>query len=89
KQFEADGLLRAHIQRTRTEGKIDPEALDTLCPDWGQRQTWACGPAALLDSLTHKWTQAGLRDHLHIERFALERGEVGAEGGTVTFSKTG
>ena len=89
KQFEADGLLRAHIQRTRAEGKIDPEALDTLCPDWGQRQTWACGPAALLDSLTHKWTQAGLRDHLHIERFALERGEVGAEGGTVTFSKTG
>ena len=53
KQFEADGLLRVHIQRTRAEGKIDPETLDTLCPDWGQRQTWACGPAALLDSLTH------------------------------------
>lgn len=87
--MRASGLLDAHIQFTRSEGKVDIERLDDLCPDWASRQTWACGPAALLDSLTHKWTQAGLRDHLHIERFALERGEVGAEGGTVTFSRTG
>ena len=87
--MQASGLLDAHIQFTRSDGKVDIERLDDLCPDWASRQTWACGPAALLDSLTHKWTQAGLRDHLHIERFALERGEVGAEGGTVTFSRTG
>lgn len=89
KELEAEGLLRTHIQLTRTEGKVDDERLEALCPDWAQRQAWACGPAPLLDSLTRMWTQAGLRDHLHIERFALERGEVGAEGGTVTFAKTG
>jgi ferredoxin len=87
--MESAGVLRTHIQFTRSEGKVDAERLGLLCPDWSQRQTWACGPAPLLDSLTQMWTEAGLRDHLHIERFALERGEVGAEGGTVTFSRTG
>ncbi|PYE14285.1 ferredoxin-NADP reductase [Williamsia limnetica] len=89
KELEAQGLLRTHIQLTRSQGKIDEARLDALVPDWAQRQTWACGPAPLLDSLTHMWTQADRRDHLHIERFALERGEVGAEGGTVTFATTG
>ena len=32
---------------------------------------------------------ADASDRLHIERFALERGAVGAQGGTVTFGRTG
>ena len=63
--------------------------LAQLCPDWTERQTWACGPGGFLDMLQQMYSDADLTDLLHIERFALERGHVGAQGGTVTFARSG
>ncbi len=85
----ADGVIDLHVQYTRSEGKVTPERLVELVPDWSERQTWACGPSGFLDALHHMFAQADLADHLHIERFALERGAHGAEGGTVTFGRSG
>lgn len=39
------------------------------CPDWQQRQSWACGPDAWLQELENHWTQAGQAHRLHTERF--------------------
>ncbi|MGV9714256.1 ferredoxin reductase [Gordonia sp. NPDC003424] len=93
-EMAADGVIDLHVQYTRsggtgTPGKVTPERLAELVPDWAERQTWACGPAGFLDALAHMYDHDGVGDHLHIERFALERGATGAQGGTVTFKKGG
>jgi ferredoxin-NADP reductase len=56
------------------------EQLDELAPDWGTRETWACGPASLLDAAT--FTNA-----LHVERFSavLAPAAANASGGHVRF----
>ncbi|MGB3301848.1 ferredoxin reductase [Gordonia sp. (in: high G+C Gram-positive bacteria)] len=80
-----DGLIDLHLQFTRSDGQVTPAKLRALCPDWAERQTWACGPGGFLDMLSEQFAEAGAADQLHIERFALERGATGAEGGIVTF----
>ncbi|WP_280253119.1 ferredoxin reductase [Nocardia abscessus] len=79
-------LTRLHL--TAEQGKFALADLDTAFPDWRERDTWACGPAGMLDEIENHWREAGLSDRLHVERFEIERSAVGA-GGTVTFGKTG
>jgi ferredoxin-NADP reductase len=62
--------------------------LDEQVPDWRERSTWACGPAAMLDAAEEFWEAADLEDQLHLERFSLEFGDSDAEGGTITFSNS-
>ena len=76
---------RLHLQLTADMGKVDFAALDGLVPDWKDRSTWACGPPAMLDTVEKVWTEAGMRDKLHTERFTIARTDKGGEGGTVTF----
>ncbi|MFW0789028.1 ferredoxin reductase [Gordonia sp. CPCC 205333] len=87
--YASDGLIDLHVQYTRTDGKLTEQRLEQLCADWRTRQTWACGPSGFLDLLHRTWRDADVEDRLHIERFALERGAVGAQGGTVTFGRGG
>ena len=89
RELADSGVVDLHVQYTRSDGQITPEVLPSLCPDWRERQTWACGPAGFLDGLQRLYAEAHLTEQLHIERFALERGVVGAQGGTVTFSRSG
>ena len=77
---------RLHLQLTQADGKLEFERLDDLVSDWRERPTWACGPAAMLDTVEAVWDGAGLRDDLHTERFAIARTDKGGEGGTVTFA---
>ena len=83
-----DGM-RLHQLHTDTDGLLDLADLDTICPDWRERETWACGPAPMLDAITDHYEQAGLEDRLHVERFSLELGGEGGEGGTLTFRNSG
>jgi ferredoxin-NADP reductase len=76
-----------HQRLTRRDGKFAPAQLDQLAPDWRERQTWACGPAAMLADLERHWTAAGVAARLHTERFEPARTVVGA-GGTVTFAQS-
>src|SRR5680860_627634 len=81
--------LRIHEQHTDVDGIFSIESLDEVCPDWRQRGTWACGPGPMLDAAEEFWQQGGLRDQLHLERFSLEVGGAGGEGGTITFVNSG
>jgi ferredoxin-NADP reductase len=81
--------LRLHEQHTDSDGMLAMGDLDRVCPDWRERETWACGPGPMLDACEEHWEQAGIEDALHLERFSLELGGAGAEGGTVTFNNSG
>ena len=77
-----------HLRLTRQDGKFDLADLDAEVPGWRERACWACGPVAMLDDVEERFDDAGIRDHLHIERFAIARTDVGGEGGTVTFTRS-
>lgn len=78
----------SHVQLTRKQGRFSLDSLDQLYPDWRERQTWACGPIAMLDEIESRWQREGLIDNLHTERFEISREGAGGEGGTVTFGRS-
>lgn len=75
-------LLERH---TDVDGMLDTHELDALVPDWRERETWACGPAGMLEALESHWAASGLGDKLHTERFRPVLAEPG-EGGIVHFT---
>jgi len=81
--------LHLHEQLTDTMGMLQLDHLDIVCPDWADRQTWACGPPAMLDAAERTWQAAGIADALHLERFSIALTGAGGSGGTVTFRKSG
>jgi ferredoxin-NADP reductase len=80
--------LVLHEQHTDSDGMLEMKDLDRVCPDWKDRETYACGPAPMLDACEEHWESAGLEEHLHLERFSLELGGEGGEGGTVSFNNS-
>jgi ferredoxin-NADP reductase len=81
---------RLHEQYTEADGFFRLARLDELCPDWRDREVWACGPIGMLDAAEKHWANAGLSDLLHVERFqAPIFAAPDAQGGTVSFTKTG
>jgi stearoyl-CoA 9-desaturase NADPH oxidoreductase len=86
---ESHAMLRLHEQHTDTHGMLDLRTLDRLCPDWRERQTWACGPPPMLDAAAEFWRAGGIEDRLHLERFSIELAGSGGEGGHVTFAESG
>ncbi|QNS08225.1 ferredoxin reductase [Streptomyces xanthii] len=84
----AEKKLRLTEVHTDTDGILDIARLDALVPDWAERETWACGPAGLLDAAEEHWTEHGVRERLHTERFRPAM-VVAGDGGEVTFSATG
>jgi len=83
-----DGLS-IHRLHTDVDGMLDLADLDTIAPDWRERETWACGPGPMLDAIAEHFEGAGLEERLHLERFSLELGGDGGEGGTITFQNSG
>ena len=78
--------LRVHKQFTREGGHLDLDALDDLVGDWPARETWVCGPNALLDDAERVWREAGRSEQLHLERFSVDLKGGEAEGGSVTYA---
>ncbi|WP_049656944.1 ferredoxin reductase [Kitasatospora sp. MY 5-36] len=87
----ANGKLRLTEVHTGTDGRLDLARLGELVPDWAERETWACGPAGLLDAAEEHWTEHDVQERLHTERFhpRMVAGDDGSGGGEVTFSATG
>ncbi len=81
--------LRLHEQLTDAMGLLKLDQLSVVVPDWAQRQTWACGPPAMLDDAEKLWHTAGVGTKLHVERFSIRLDGAGGEGGTVTFGAGG
>ena len=80
--------FRLHLQLTDDMGRMGPEDLDELCPDWREREAFISGPAELLDALDEHWETHGDCDRLHMERFQPIVGGDDAEhgdGGTIKF----
>jgi ferredoxin-NADP reductase len=79
--------FRLHEQLTAAHGRIGPEDLDELCPDWRERETFASGPGDLLDALHEHFDRHGDPERLHSERFqpVIGGAEVGGDGGTIRF----
>ena len=56
------------------------EQLEAACPDWREREVWACGPSSLLDAVEAHWAKAGLSRQLHVERFRAKVAVMPAAG---------
>ena len=80
--------LRLVERHTARDGRFDVSELDALVPDWAERETWACGPSDLLDSLEAHWIRYGCSERLHVERFRPAVIAAPADGGEVTFTRS-
>ncbi len=80
-------LTRQEPAKNSTDHHFHPAQLEELCPDWREREVWACGPQSLLDALEAHMDDAGRSRFLHVERFRAQLAEVptDAEGGEATF----
>ena len=85
--YAADSRLALTVNLDDEHGVLDLARLDTLVPDWRERETWTCGPTGLLDAAEAHWAGAGVADRLHTERFRPTVVEPG-EGGQITFLTT-
>ena len=88
RDLAAAGHIRLVERHTDSEGMLTTADLEALVPDWNRRETWACGPTAMLDDLEAHWASHGLADQMHTERFRPTVLVTG-EGGTVTFTGSG
>lgn len=86
--YAASGHLALSLRLDDEHGVLDlSRDLDTLVPDWRDREVWVCGPAGLLDAAESHWAAAGLAVALHVERFRPTLVEPG-DGGEITFLAT-
>ncbi len=91
---ELHGLAKGQSQfnlierHTTKDGRVDFSKLDEVCPDWRDRQVWACGPERLLNDAESHWKSAGLDEALHLERFTASF-NTSAEGGHVKYAVSG
>ncbi|MBO1754966.1 ferredoxin reductase [Allobranchiibius sp. CTAmp26] len=86
RELGANDRITLVERHTDEHGLMDTVELEALVPDWRERETWACGPAGMLEMLEGHWQQAGHAHRLHTERFRPALAEPG-EGGTVYFTK--
>jgi ferredoxin-NADP reductase len=82
--------FRLHKQLTKEAGRLKPEHLDEIVPDWRERETFLSGPSEMLDAMSEHWDREADCDRLHMERFQpklavdIEEGK----GGTIVFRKS-
>ncbi len=81
------GRIRLIEKHTDLDGMLTTAELSDLVSDLPERETWACGPTAMLDALERHWNDNGMPERLHTERFRPTVVTAG-EGGTVTFNKS-
>ena len=74
---EANPWLEVTVVHSGTH--LTSERLDELCPDWAQREVFACGPSSLLEAVEAACAAAGAAERLHLERFVPVRRSVTAD----------
>src|SRR6478609_8619759 len=88
RELAAGGRIRLVEHHTERAGRLAMAELRSLVPDLAERETWACGPAGLLDRIESYWTDLGSGHRLHTERFRTKLAAPG-EGGTVDLVASG
>ena len=81
------GRITLIEQHTDADGMLGADDIAALVPDLEERETWACGPAGMLDALEAHWAEVGIAERLHTERFRPTVAATG-EGGTVNFTNS-
>ncbi|WP_405734142.1 ferredoxin reductase [Streptomyces sp. NBC_00028] len=81
--------LRFRLTYTRADGRLTPERIAALCPDWRRREAWVCGPAGLLEAAERQWAAAGVIVRLRTERFRLTPVQDMPTAGRVRFDRSG
>src|SRR4051812_47385944 len=61
--------FKLHEQLTKDHGRMGPDDLERLCPDWQERDLYISGPAEMLDAFEEFYEQHGCRERMHMERF--------------------
>jgi len=77
-----------HEQHTSEMGRLGPQHLDELCPDWREREAYLSGPPEMLDAMDEHWQAHGDCERMHMERFQPKLSateEAQGDGGTITF----
>jgi len=67
-----------HEQLTGEMGRLAPEDLDDLCPDWRDRETFLSGPGEMIDAMVEHWERDGDCERLWLERFQKKIGAATA-----------
>ena len=78
-------------KKKESEAYFSEAQLNRLCPDWKNRDVYACGPQELLEGVEQLFAREGLNRQLHIERFRAPYTEIpkDAVGGKVRFAQSG
>lgn len=73
---------------SRKKFHFNAAQLSRFCPDWREREVYACGPQDLLAAVKSHFSKAKLTSHLHFEEFRAPIAAIprSAKGGTVKFS---
>jgi stearoyl-CoA 9-desaturase NADPH oxidoreductase len=81
---------RLSFNYTKESGRLSPDRLDDICPDWREREVFACGPAEMLDALCEHFEANGDPERLHMERFQPRiGGDAGdGQGGAIKLLKS-
>ena len=82
---------RLTLRLTAECGRLAPAELEDLCPDWTQREAFACGPAGLLGALERHWDAHDTAGRLHVERFTADgllSGAAAGTGGEIRFARS-
>jgi len=85
---EREGF-KVHRQYTKQNGRLTPEDLDEICPDWKEREAFLSGPGEMLDALDEHWNRYADCERMHMERFQPKIGDGDieeGEGGTIVFA---
>jgi len=83
---------RLHLRHSGAEGRLRPEELDEICPDWRDRESYVCGPSGLLAALKARFETAGDPARMHHEHFqpdALIEGAGQGCGGEIKLCRSG
>lgn len=84
-------LIYTREKKSPGEAHFSEQQMNALCPDWKERDIYACGPPSLLAAIEKCFEAAGRSRHLHIERFRASFTEIpkDAVGGRVRFARSG
>ncbi|MBW8368046.1 MAG: 2Fe-2S iron-sulfur cluster binding domain-containing protein [Arenimonas sp.] len=80
--------LRRHAHVSGDSGRLDPEAIEALVPDWSTRETLLCGPDGFMAVVESMHARAGLTGQLTSESFGRRAAPVvpGADFHAVSLS---
>ena len=63
---------KLHLRITSEQGRLAPHELGSLAGDWRERETFLCGPPALIAAISAYWGEHDASERLHVERFTAD-----------------